>query len=73
MLRALLFFIPRFVTVYLVVSEGDYTRPNEHSFTGVLVKHLNEVPKDKTCIQMRYLTFLGYRFNLKVAIRQLAP
>ena len=73
MLRALLFFIPRFVTVYLVVNEEAHTGINEHSFTGILVKHLNEVPKDKTCIQMRYLTFLGYRFNLKVAIRQLAP
>ena len=73
MFRTLLLLIPRFVTEYLVVVEESQTGTNERSFMGFLVEHPNEIPEDRTCIQMKYLTFLGYRFNLKVAVRQLAP
>lgn len=73
MLRILLLLIPRFVTEYLVVVEESATGTAERSFMGFLVKHPEEVPEDKTCIQMRYLSFLGYRFNLKVAVRQITP
>lgn len=73
MIRTLLLLIPRFVTEYLVVVEESASGTNERSFMGFLVKHPNEIPGDKTCIQLKYLTFLGYRFNLKVAVRQLAP
>lgn len=73
MIRTLLLLIPRFVTEYLVVVEESTPGTDEGSFTGFLVEHPEEVPEDKTCFQLRYLSFLGYRFNLKVAVRQLAP
>lgn len=73
MLRILLLLIPRFVTEYLVVVEVSTAGTDERSFMGFLVEHPEEVPEDKTCFQLRYLSFLGYRFNLKVAIRLATP